>query len=127
MTENARSRPTPGTSVDVALRTFAAKFEQATTRRQGTLLFRMTGDNGGDFYVHSTSTGCWISREASAEPPRVEVIGGARRIIAILSGSKEGRRQFSAGGMRVRGDLQYLSDIAYELGLITAPFWLEST
>ena len=116
MTENARSRPTPGTSVDVALRTFAAKFEQATTRRQGTLLFRMTGDNGGDFYVHSTSTGCSISREASAEPPRVEVIG-----------SKEGRRQFSAGGMRVRGDLQYLSDIAYELGLITAPFWLEST
>ena len=63
-----------------------------------------------------------MSRESTAGAPHVEVIGDANRIRAILEGRKEGRLQFYAGGIRVRGDLQYLSDLAYEMGLIKEPF-----
>src|ERR1044072_2570782 len=70
------------TSVDEAVSNFAAKIQRAGTRRVGSLLLRMTGKNGGDYYVHASSTGCRVSREAGAEPPHVEVIGDARRIRA---------------------------------------------
>jgi hypothetical protein len=50
------------------------------------------------------------------------VIGTADRIRPILDGSKDGRLQFYLGGIRVRGDLQYLSEIAHELGFIKERF-----
>ena len=86
----------------------------------------MTGANGGDFYLHSTSTGCSVSREAAAGPPIIEVIGDADRIRRILDGSKDGRLQFYAGGIRVRGDLKYLSELSHEMGFIKDPFWPEN-
>jgi hypothetical protein len=49
-------------------------------------------------------------------------MGDADRIGAILDGSKEGRLQFYAGGICVRGDLHYLSELAYELGLVKERF-----
>jgi len=112
----------PGESLAAALNTFAAKFDGARTRRAGSILLRLTGESGGDFYLHSTSTGCSMSRESANATPHFEVIGDAKRIAAILEGRKEGRLQFYAGGIRVRGDLQYLSDVAYEMGLIKEPF-----
>ena len=112
----------PVESLAAALNTFVTKFDRARTRRLGSILLRLTGENGGDFYLHSTSAGCSMSRESTAGAPHVEVIGDANRIRAILDGRKEGRLQFYAGGIRVRGDLQYLSDLAYEMGLIKEPF-----
>ena len=107
---------------EAALKEFAAKFEQAQTRRPGSILLRLTGEGGGEFYVHSTETGCRVSREASESLPHVEVSGPARRILAIVSGQKEWRSQFYAGGIRVRGDLDYLSALAHEMGLIKERF-----
>jgi hypothetical protein len=49
------------------------------------------------------------------------VIGDARRIRGILEGEKDATRQFLAGGFRIRGDLQYASDLALELGYIEQP------
>jgi hypothetical protein len=122
MAENAKSRSVYGDSVETIVRKFSAGFERARTRRVGSILLRLSGENGGDFYLHSTSAGCSVSHEAAAEPPHVEVIGDADRICAILLGEKEGRLQFYAGGIRVRGDLQYLSELAHEMGLISEPF-----
>jgi hypothetical protein len=121
MSEIETSRSASGKSVEAALDKFSAGLERARTRRIGSILFRLTGENGGDFHVHSTSTGCSVSREA-AGPPLIEVMGDADRIGAILDGSKEGRLQFYAGGICVRGDLHYLSELAYELGLVKERF-----
>ena len=122
MSEKAKLGSASGKSVEATLSKVSANFERARTRRVGSILLRLTGENGGDFYLHSTSTGCSVSREAPAGLPHIEVIGSADRIRAILDGSKDGRLQFYAGGLRVRGDLQYLSDLAHEMGFITEPF-----
>ena len=65
-------------------------------------------------------------RARRAGPPIIEVIGDADRIRRILDGSKDGRLQFFAGGIRVRGDLKYLSELSHEMGFIKEPFWPES-
>ena len=57
----------------MALSKFCANFERAGTRRIGSILLRLTGEKGGDFYFHSTSTGCSVSREAAGSPI-IEVI-----------------------------------------------------
>ena len=53
----------PAESFDAALNTFVTKFDRARTRRAGSILLRLTGENSGDFYLHSASTGCSMSRE----------------------------------------------------------------
>lgn len=59
-------------------------------------------------------------------PVIVSGIGGACELPDDIC-IKEGRLQFYAGGIRVRGDLKYLSEIAHEMGFIKEPFWPEST
>lgn len=116
---------TPGKSVkslDAVLSDHVSRFEAARTLRAGSILLRLIGEGGGDYFVHSTSTGCHASREPGAGPPHFEVTGDARRVRSILDGSREGRLQFFAGGIRVRGDLHYLSELAYEMGFIKEPF-----
>ena len=44
-----------------------------------------------------------------------------KRINAILAGTKDARKEFLAGGFRVRGDLRYLSNVALELGILKEP------
>ena len=53
--------------------------------------------------------------------PLLEVVGDRKRIQAIVEGKKDPRLQFLAGGLRVRGDLRYFSDLALELGIISEP------
>jgi putative sterol carrier protein len=109
------------TSVQATLEVVAKRAAKARARRSGSILLRLTGEGGGDHYVHLTGRGARVSNEASSQPPDFEVIGDARRIQSILEGKKEGRAQFFAGGIRVRGDLTYLGELAYELGLIKEP------
>lgn len=47
--------------------------------------------------------------------------GDPRRIAAIMRGKKDARLQFFAGGIRVRGDIAYLSQIGMKLGFIDRP------
>jgi hypothetical protein len=54
-------------------------------------------------------------------PPLLEVIGDPRRIGAIVRGTKDARMQFFAGGIRVRGDMHYLSEIGMRLGFLKKP------
>jgi hypothetical protein len=122
LSDQPKSGSAPKRSVEAALTRFSTNLDRARTRRCGSILLRLSGENGGDFYLHSTSAGSTLSREPAAGSPHIEVIGDANRIRAILDGTKEGRAQFYAGGIRVRGDLQYLSELAYELGFIKEPF-----
>ena len=53
--------------------------------------------------------------------PLIEVIGDAEAVQAVLDRKVNAREQFLAGGIRVRGDLRYLSDVALEMGLLKHP------
>jgi hypothetical protein len=49
------------------------------------------------------------------------VIGDPTRLQAILRGKKDARRQFFAGGIRIRGDMHYLSEVGMRLGFLKTP------
>ena len=51
----------------------------------------------------------------------IQVMGDANTVRAILDGDRDAREQFLAGGLRVQGDLRYLSDLALELGVLKEP------
>lgn len=92
--------------------------------RPGDIVFRLAGPGGGSFVVECSERGASVVESAAAgfdRTPLIEVIGDAERIQAVLNGEKDAREQFLAGGIRVRGDLRYLSDIALELGIIKEP------
>jgi hypothetical protein len=101
---------------------FSRKLESAKTLRAGSFKLRLTGEGGADYYIHATNSKCEASTDPGSGPSHFEVVGDARRIRAILDGSKDGQMQFYAGGILIRGDLRYLSDLAYELGIIKEPF-----
>jgi hypothetical protein len=109
-------------NLDATVNAVAERVRNARSRRHGTILLRLTGPGGGDYAVQSTEGTMRVLKEIPHAPHQFEVIGDARRIQAILEGKKEGRAQFFAGGIRIRGDLQYLSELAHELGLIKEPF-----
>jgi hypothetical protein len=109
--------------LEAVLQEALPKFEDSRLRREGTILFRFVGEGGGDFHVHSHQGGCAISREAGMAPPLVEIIGDPESIRSVLEGGHEGLAQFYRGGIRIRGDLQYLSELAHDLGFIREPFY----
>ena len=115
-----------GRGMEAVLQETLRRFEGSRMRREGTILIRFVGEDGGegagDFHIHSRLSGCELSREPSQAPPLVEIIGEPERIRAVLEGGREGLAQFYRGGIRIRGDLQYLSELAYELGFIREPF-----
>jgi len=51
----------------------------------------------------------------------VEVIGSSAKVRALISGDRDPVKVFLSGGVRLRGDLRYASDLALELGLIEEP------
>lgn len=122
MSEKKQKSETTHKKLEAVVGDVVRAFERARTRRTGSILLRMIGEDGGDFYVHSTRAGCQLSREPMAGPPQVEVIGDADSLRAVLEKRREGRLQFYSGGIRVRGDLHYLSEIAHEMGFIKEPF-----
>src|SRR5262249_17529618 len=90
----------------------------------GTLLIRATGEGGGEFHLEASEQAAVRVTKAPAMLPAVptlEIMGDARRIAAVISGGKNARKAFLAGGFRVRGNLRYLSDVAMELGILKIP------
>lgn len=112
------------TEFRTALQSIAPRVQQARTRRNGDIAFRLAGTSGGkaEMVLAVESDGVRVVEAAGRTgTPLVEVLGDPEAVRAVLSGEVEGRRRFLAGGMRVRGDLRYLSDLAIELGLLAKP------
>jgi hypothetical protein len=92
--------------------------------RDGSIVLRTDSEAAGGF-VLQTSSGRFevvplegMEQEAA---PLLEVIGDPRRLAAIVRGEKDARRQFLAGGIRVRGDMSYLSELGMQLGFLDEP------
>jgi hypothetical protein len=106
----------------VTLDVLANRLGNIKALRQGAILLRMTGPGGGDFHLDCAADGARLFEGMpSPETVLIEVMGDAARLLAIFDGKSDARTQFLTGGIRVRGDLRYLSDLALELGIITSP------
>lgn len=88
--------------------------------REGTVRLRFSE---GDEAIIRTAPGRAevVDESRTEEEPLLEIMGDRKRIQSILEGKKEARLQFLAGGLRIRGDLRYFSDLAMELGILDEP------
>ena len=100
---------------------FAQRLSRLESLKPGYISFLLSGWNGGDYYIFCTSDYVKSYKGVCPTKPIIEVTGDARRIQSILEGKKDARKQFFAGGLRLRGNLRYFSDLALELGILTFP------
>jgi hypothetical protein len=100
------------------------KLDTSANLRTGDIVFHLSGVSGGEFRLASHSGKTVISstgRGANDRKPLIEIWGDARVIRSIIDGEKNALKQFLVGGIRIRGDLRYFSDLALELGILDAP------
>ena len=115
-------RPDRPDRPDVAfLRPVVERASEIKGLRDGVVRFRFS--DGHDAVIRVARGRAELSDEPDStdDETLLEVIGDRRRIEAIVAGKKDARQQFLAGGLRIRGDIQYFSDIAMELGIISEP------
>ena len=84
-------------------------------------MFRTAEGETPIFALRSSERAAMIEARADDPAPLLEVIGDPRRISAIVRGEKDARLQFFAGGIRVRGDMHYLSELGMQLGFLKKP------
>ena len=138
-TRSARTTPAARTAPEVRARTYTARdrerlhglqqtIEGIATRlyrdrllQHGTIVFRVAEGNAPAFALRVTEYGVHIEPGADHADALLEVMGDPRRIDAIVRGRKDARLQFFAGGLRVRGDMHYLSRLGIELGFLKTP------
>ena len=113
----------PG-SVKDSLARVAKQVADSSATRRGQIVFHLSGRDGADYCLDCTPGKVTVSEEASGRiegTPLIEITGDASLVREILEGKKDALKQFAAGGLRIRGDLHYFSDLALELGIIDTP------
>lgn len=118
MADTSRAARTVRGSLDELM----PRVAKAKNARVGDIVFRLSGKGGGTYRVSTGHGKAEVSESQDVGGvPLFEVIGEADAVQAILDGKADAREQFLAGGIRVRGDLQHLSDLTVELGLMKRP------
>ena len=100
------------------------KLDTSVNLRTGDIIFHLSGVSGGEFRLASHAGKTVISstgRGADDRKPLIEIWGDASVIRSIINGEKNALKQFMVGGIRIRGDLRYFSDLALEIGILDAP------
>jgi hypothetical protein len=105
-----------------ALTEIAGRLDRSRAGGRGDIVVHVSGATTGTYRLAHDGQQVRVEEGPSAASasttPRLEVIADAQALQSILDGTVDAREQFLAGGLRVRGDLRYLSDIGLELGLL---------
>jgi predicted lipid carrier protein YhbT len=114
-------------AADRARAELQASIESAMSRllkegrlQSGSIAFRDPGDDGTVFVFRATGNRFEFAREVDSAP-LLEISGDPKRLQAIIEGRKDAREQFFAGGISVRGDMHYLSELGMMLGFLKTP------
>jgi hypothetical protein len=102
----------------------AQRLDASANVRTGDIVLHLAGAGGGEFCLTCRPGSTVVSstgRGPAERKPLIEVWGEANVIRSIVSGEKDAVKQFMVGGIRIRGDLRYFSDLALELGILDAP------
>jgi hypothetical protein len=113
-----------GKTLEDALERLRERMDKCAAMKPGYVDLHLSGPSGGEYRIGSRSGKTTISRAAGSRPergPLLEVWGDVGAIRAIIDGEKNAVKQFLAGGMRVRGNLKYLSEVGVELGILDKP------
>ncbi len=123
MAKAATKQNATHTAVRKSLSSLAARLGKSRYLRPGKLVLRLGGAAAGDYCLDCRGDGVTVvaGPVGTETPALVEVIGDAQTIRAIIDGEKDAVKQFYAGGIRIRGDLRYFSDVAVELGILKQP------
>jgi hypothetical protein len=111
-------------AADDTLGGLARKLDASVNLRTGDIVLHLAGSGGGEYCLSSRAGKTTVSsagRGPEDRRPLIEVWGDASVIRAILTGEKSAVKQFMVGGLRIRGDLRYFSDLAVELGILETP------
>lgn len=101
----------------------SARLNESRLTRRGDIVLRLSGEGGGN-YCLSCDPGKTTVHEVDplgSRSPLIEVSGDAQIICDIFEGKRNAFKQFLAGGLRLRGDLRYFSDLALEMKIIDKP------
>ena len=125
-----KKKPGQPSRIETVLEDMAKRIAQCRALRKSLIVVRTIGETGAEYSINCSAESAQLVKgipmksspaSSSAEMPVIELIGDARQIQGVLSGKKDARAHFLAGGFRVRGDLRYLSDLALELGILDEP------
>jgi hypothetical protein len=117
------SSQTGDQGVAARIESLAQRLGTLRSSRRGEILFTVSGSESGQYAV-DTSPGSAQFRAGAARgdsPPLFEVIADSDTLRAVLDGEVDVRQQYFKGGLRVRGDLRHVSDVAMELGYLEHP------
>jgi hypothetical protein len=105
------------TGLESALAKLAKRVSDSVPRSDGGILVRCS-DTEEEFSVESLGYSPKVSKLKSSRPPVVQVVGPASRIKEVLDGKLGPGQAIAKGGIRVRGDLNYLESVLRDLGLL---------
>jgi hypothetical protein len=111
------------TDVIPLMKKVADRLGKSKSVRKGLIVLRLRGTSTGDFCFDCALGKVKLLDRAPVEtdPPLIEVIGQDGAIQEILESRADPVSLFYRGRFCVRGDLQYLSSLALEFGLIKQP------
>ena len=109
------------TLTERALAALADRISQVPGRFEGSIVIRLEGEEGGTWSIHSTGDHARVLAGAASGESRAEVVGDARTIRDVLEGKVEGKEALLLGGIRVRGDIDFLERLSAALGTHRPP------
>lgn len=109
------------TATEKALDDLADRLTECTSLRTGSIAFQMPGRGGGEYRLDCQPGAAQVAEGLGQKPHQVEVIGSPAKIRSLIEGEHDAVKVFLGGGIRLRGDIRYASDLALELGLIEEP------
>jgi hypothetical protein len=106
-----------------AAKAAAERLHRERILQPGTIVLH-SGSAAGGFMLRSGEGGVQLSPLEAGDDigsARLEIVCDPQRLASIIEGKKDARLQFFAGGIRVRGDIAYLSELGMRLGFLDRP------
>lgn len=107
----------------IAAKAAAERLHKERILQPGAIVLH-SGSAAGGFMLRSGDGGVEIRPLEAGDDTgsaRLEVVCDPQRLASIIEGKKDARLQFFAGGIRVRGDIAYLSELGMRLGFLDRP------
>jgi len=106
-----------GSGLESALSKLAKRVSESVPKSSGAILVRCS-DTNEEFSLEDLGHAPKVRKAMGSLPSAVQVIGPASRIKDILDGKLDPASAVAKGGIRVRGDLNYLESVLKDVGLL---------
>jgi len=115
--KKSRARAAEPQALQASLGNLTQKLTGAVRAKPGSIVIHAT-DAAESYFLEGTSGSLSLTGAERAGEAIVRVSGPSRTLKAILDGKKDAARAFVAGGLMVRGDLEYLEALLKDAGML---------